>query len=233
MAKSILVHKCGRGFESHFWHIFFHIPLNCHFEFKKIKKSVATAGNRTPINCLEGNYANHYTTVAVANGSTDIQNASSLTCLRTKWQWWASQTTVRMAEWSKAPDSRMWSFHHHSGWGLSGPHMWAWVRIPLLTHLFLTFLYIVYFIKKSHVRQRGIEPRSTAWKATMLTITPLSQLITACQTSNVFLVFQNRLCSHLHTADIPFTYSNHSPVAITKFFESDVGKQKKNRTHLC
>ena len=150
-----------------------------------------------------------------------------------RWQWQASWFNVRMAEWSKAPDSRMWSFHHHSGWGLSGPHMWAWVRIPLLTHLFLTFLYIVYFIKKSHVRQRGIEPRSTAWKATMLTITPLSQLIIACQTSNVFLVFQNRLCSHLHTADIPFTYSNHSPVAITKFFESDVGKQKKNRTHLC
>ena len=25
----------------------------------------ATAGNRTRINCLEGNYANHYTTVAV------------------------------------------------------------------------------------------------------------------------------------------------------------------------
>ena len=150
-----------------------------------------------------------------------------------QWQWQALWFNVRMAEWSKAPDSRMWSFHHHSGWGLSGPHMWAWVRIPLLTHLFLTFLYIVYFIKKSHVRQQGIEPRSTAWKATMLTITPLSQLITACQTSNVFLVFQNRLCSHLHTADIPFTYSNHSPVAITKFFESDVGKQKKNRTHLC
>ena len=150
-----------------------------------------------------------------------------------QWQWQALWFNVRMAEWSKAPDSRMWSFHHHSGWGLSGPHMWAWVRIPLLTHLFLTFLYIVYFIKKSHVRQRGIEPRSTAWKATMLTITPLSQLIITCQTSNVFLVFQNRLCSHLHTADIPFTYSNHSPVAITKFFESDVGKQKKNRTHLC
>ena len=94
-----------------------------------------------------------------------------------QWQWQALWFNVRMAEWSKAPDSRMWSFHHHSGWGLSGPHMWAWVRIPLLTHLFLTFLYIVYFIKKSHVRQRGIEPRSTAWKATMLTITPLTLLV--------------------------------------------------------
>lgn len=27
-------------------------------------KITATAGDRTPINCLEDNYANHYTTVA-------------------------------------------------------------------------------------------------------------------------------------------------------------------------
>ena len=32
--------------------------------------------------------------------------------------------------------------------------------------------------KKTRMRQRGIEPRSTAWKATMLTITPLTL---ACQ----------------------------------------------------
>ena len=85
---------------------FFSYPPKLPSWIKKSKKTVATAGNRTPINCLEGNYANHYTTVAVAKISTDIQNASSLKCLRTKWQWWASQTTVRMAEWSKAPDSR-------------------------------------------------------------------------------------------------------------------------------
>ena len=29
---------------------------------------------------------------------------------------------------------------------------------------------------KKKLRQRGIEPRSTAWKATMLTITPLTPL---------------------------------------------------------
>ena len=34
----------------------------------------ASAGNRTPINCLEGNYANHYTTDASASwGSHEIQ----------------------------------------------------------------------------------------------------------------------------------------------------------------
>ena len=37
------------------------------------KKDIATAGNRTPINCLEGNYANHYTTVAVECGLSGIQ----------------------------------------------------------------------------------------------------------------------------------------------------------------
>ena len=60
VAEGFLVHKCGLGFKSHFWHIFFFS-----FSFLFIIKKVATAGNRTPINCLEGNYANHYTTVAV------------------------------------------------------------------------------------------------------------------------------------------------------------------------
>ena len=42
---------------------------------------------------------------------------------------------VRMAERSKAPDSRVQSLplktKEHSG-----PRMWAWVRIPLLTRIF-------------------------------------------------------------------------------------------------
>jgi hypothetical protein len=29
-----------------------------------VKKVFAMAGNRTRVNCLEGNYANHYTTIA-------------------------------------------------------------------------------------------------------------------------------------------------------------------------
>ena len=31
---------------------------------RQLQQKNATAGNRTRINCLEGNYANHYTTVA-------------------------------------------------------------------------------------------------------------------------------------------------------------------------
>jgi hypothetical protein len=40
------------------------------FDLKFINNTakIATAGNRTRINCLEGNYANHYTTVAVVGG---------------------------------------------------------------------------------------------------------------------------------------------------------------------
>ena len=41
-----------------------------------------------------------------------------------------------MAEWSKAPDSRIASFSYSSGLEYSGPLMWAWVRIPLLTQFF-------------------------------------------------------------------------------------------------
>ena len=37
-----------------------------------------------------------------------------------------------MAEWSKAPDSRIISLLRY-GVECSGPRMWAWVRIPLLT----------------------------------------------------------------------------------------------------
>ena len=45
---------------------------------------------------------------------------------------------VRMAERSKAPDSRVTSLplktKEHSG-----PRMWAWVRIPLLTRIFVGY----------------------------------------------------------------------------------------------
>ena len=81
---------------------------------------IASAGNRTPINCLEGNYANHYTTVAVSS--------------------------------------------------------------------FLSDVLCIFFSK-------------------------------------------NTLLSHLHTADISFTYSNLPLVGITKLSESDLGEQKEYETH--
>ena len=42
-----------------------HRVVSRHRRQDRDKKS-ATAGNRTRINCLEGNYANHYTTVALS-----------------------------------------------------------------------------------------------------------------------------------------------------------------------
>ena len=47
-----------------------------------------------------------------------------------------------MAEWSKAPDSRELSSAFKSG-ECSGPRMWAWVRIPLLTHTFWPFFFLI------------------------------------------------------------------------------------------
>ena len=41
-----------------------------------------------------------------------------------------------MAEWSKAPDSRDILLVHDEP-ERSGPRMWAWVRIPLLTICFV------------------------------------------------------------------------------------------------
>ena len=43
---------------------------------KKNKKFHAMAGNRTRINCLEGNYADHYTTIAV-EGVWSVKNIRS------------------------------------------------------------------------------------------------------------------------------------------------------------
>ena len=50
----------------------------------------------------------------------------------------APNVTVRMAEWSKAPDSRLY-LAPLSGAECSGPRMWAWVQIPLLTRIFLSY----------------------------------------------------------------------------------------------
>ena len=36
----------------------------CFIENGKLSKIIAMAGNRTRINCLEGSYADHYTTIA-------------------------------------------------------------------------------------------------------------------------------------------------------------------------
>lgn len=47
-----------------------------------------------------------------------------------------------MAERSKAPDSREITLHSSLGeCGCSGPRMWAWVRIPLLTNIFRGFCF--------------------------------------------------------------------------------------------
>ena len=62
---------------------------------------------------------------------------------------------VRMAEWSKAPDSRL-RFASLIGGQCenSGPRMRAWVQIPLLTKTFLFWLSVHYYLSavssKSH-----------------------------------------------------------------------------------
>ena len=49
---------------------------------------------------------------------------------------WQLSPAVRVAEWSKAPDSRA-NLACKAGSEPSGPHMWAWVRIPPLTEFLL------------------------------------------------------------------------------------------------
>ena len=57
-------------------------------------------------------------------------------------------SVVRMAERSKAPDSRLIIFPVHSGSGRSGLRKEAWVRIPLLTmSLFILLLLFFFFLQ--------------------------------------------------------------------------------------
>ena len=49
-------------------------------------------------------------------------------------RWWTP--VVRMAEWSKAPDSRWYPLTFKCHHVVSGLRMEAWVRIPLLTPIF-------------------------------------------------------------------------------------------------
>ena len=46
------------------------------FKGERGKIIPASAGNRTPINCLEGNYANHYTTDADGWSGENLVRAS-------------------------------------------------------------------------------------------------------------------------------------------------------------
>ena len=63
--------------------------------------------------------------------------------------WAPCHTVVRMAERSKAPDSRLNTFSARYGSGRSGLRMEAWVRIPLLTiYVFFFFCLIICLIKQ-------------------------------------------------------------------------------------
>ena len=53
-------------------------------------------------------------------------------------------SAVRVAEWSKAPDSRA-NLARYAGSEPSGPRMWAWVRIPPLTLFFFFSLTYIHF----------------------------------------------------------------------------------------
>ena len=65
---------------------------------------------------------------------------------------------VRMAERSKAPDSRV-TVSSHDCREHSGPRMWAWVRIPLLTRFSVEW----YTVILSFIFQRKPCPPSRIW----------------------------------------------------------------------
>ena len=135
-----------------------------------------------------------------------------------------------MAEWSKAPDSRIASFSYSSGLEYSGPLMWAWVRIPLLTQFFHFSPFMEPNTKKITASAGNRTPINCLEGnyANHYTTVAVSSYL-----SDVLCIFfsKNTLLSHLHTADISFTYSNLPLVGIIKLSESDLGEQKEYETH--
>ena len=71
----------------------------------------------------------------------------------------AARGRVRMAERSKAPDSRCWTFCSQCRLEASGPRMWAWVRIPLLTN----FFFFPFFFKKKNLVTYFLPGTPTIW----------------------------------------------------------------------
>ena len=137
---------------------------------------------------------------------------------------------VRMAEWSKAPDSRIVPSPHW-WWEHSGPRMWAWVRIPLLTGFYFLFVFVIRIDQKSASAGNRTPINCLEGNyANHYTTVAVSSFL-----SDVLCIFfsKNRLLSHLHTADISFTYSNLPLVGIIKLSESDLGEQKDYETHWC
>ena len=59
-----------------------------------------------------------------------------------------------MAEWSKAPDSRYNTFCIQNCRENSGPLMWAWVRIPLLTQFWHSESVDIYLKKDASAGNR-------------------------------------------------------------------------------
>ena len=90
-------------------------------------------------------------------------------------------------------------------------------------------------IKNIYLRRPGIEPRSTAWEAAMITVTPLSLLLTRTETltmkghaRNVWRGTQNttrHFCS-LFFVEHSLTYLVNCHAAYRNFFPLFVRKQE-------
>ena len=133
------------------------------------------AGNRTRNNCFEGNYAHLYTTIA--DVSSLLQKRKEVSLIKVNCdagQEKSSNTLARnririnCLEGNKA--------HHSTTIAMFPPILQKREKISLMK----VNLKQGKEKRKKVVRWPGIEPGSTAWKATMLTITPPSAYLRQC-----------------------------------------------------
>ena len=158
----VLVHECGRGFESHFWQNSILLSLRknnyvwywfsvkvCLFNQKILKSTPDIYYLCESIYWTSWSYSVFFISirwpvdVSIAGRSKAEDTSPVFSCGRCSlWKYllksWSFSVfflnirwlvDVRMAERSKAPNSRPVCICD----GCSGPRMWAWVRISILT----------------------------------------------------------------------------------------------------
>ena len=127
---------------------------------------------------------------------------------------WISYPVVRMAERSKAPDSRSNTFPKNIGSGRSGLRMEAWVRIPLLTICFF-FLFSRYLSHKNTKLQRAAGSSISNLRDSVSSIQKPRNLILKLTSSPEVLSLPS-LTSKLHSQRTASSYS-HLPFLFLVF----------------
>ena len=140
----VAVHFCGRGFESHFWQNLFISATKMNKQSGAVEACWAHNPEVRRSKLRSAKFFQQWPMVPLAQRIARWTSNPKVLGSIPRWDecfFLPQNVNVRMAEWSKAPDSR-----HCLGSLIgicenSGPRMRAWVQIPLLTNQFFLEIY--------------------------------------------------------------------------------------------